>query len=305
MHKEPNMQNSIMAVSGVESVGAITYSRLPGDVPLDKLRELWIARGFNENFLPQDPTAENVLRRALNNVKHGIRVLLRPLAGKHGFALVAETVKDDQLDYGTHDMLRARVEYPDPKVGGNVKLIITPIDHPKADAIRAQFELLNNTVAASAFGGGWLWRYLVHRCRAVSLRDGGGFYFIPRDMMDQWNAWCDTIQEACPGVTIYRIPAVSGSEAVAAIMDSMRAEAEAAVEAINAELLRTGNDALGKRALQNREARTREVRDKLAHYEKLFEVQLDDLREKLESLNTEIGGALLMLADDDDDLEKE
>jgi len=298
MQKKPNMQPSIMAIPGAESVGAITYSRLTNDVSLKRLRELWTERGFAKKMFISPPTAENTLRRALSSARHGLRMLLRPLEGKNGFALVAETAKDDQLDYDIKGMLRARIDYPDASKPEETTLTISPADHPRADGIKARYEELCDTVAATAFGAGWLWRYLAPRCRAVSLRDFGGIYFIPRDMMDQWNAWCDTIEEACPGVKIYRIPAVSGTEALEAIMDSLRLEAETAIASINEELLRTGSDALGKRALKNREQRTREVRDKVAHYENLFQVNLDDLQAQLNSLNTEIGGALLILADD-------
>ena len=284
-----------MAVSGVESVGAITYARLVNDIPLEKLYALWVARGFDEKLLPPPATHENTLRRALVATRHGMRTLLRPLEGRNGFALVSETAKDDKLDYDTSKMLRARVDAPENEP---VQLTITPSDHPYATGIRAQFEALQHTISAHSFGSGWLWRYIAPRCQAVSLRDFGGIYFIPRGMLAQWNAWSDTIEEACPGVKIYRIPAVSGAEAIEAVMDSVRAEAEAAIAAINEELLRTGKDALGKRALRNREQRTREVRDKIAHYEGLFEIQLDDLRGQLDSLNTEIGGALLLLAED-------
>lgn len=298
MPKKPNMQPNIMAVAGAESVGAITYSRLTNDVPLKRLRELWEKRGFEEKVLISPPTPENTLRRALASARHGLRMLLRPLEGKNGFALVAETAKEDQLDYDIRGMLRARIDYPDAQKPEETTLSISPATHPQAESIKARYAELSDTVAATAFGAGWIWRYLAPRCRAVSLRDFGGIYFIPRDMMDQWNAWCDTIEEACPGVKIYRIPAVSGTEALEAIMDSLRAEAETAIAAINEELLRTGSDALGKRALQNRESRTREVRDKVAHYEKLFQVNLTDLQAQLDSLNTEIAGALLMIADD-------
>jgi hypothetical protein len=298
MQKKQNTQPQIMAVAGAESVGAITYARLTNDVSIKKLRELWTARGFDENLFISAPTAENTLRRALASARHGMRMLLRPLEGKNGFALVAETAKDDQLDYDIQGMLRARIDYPDASHPEQANLTITPANHTQTNSIRARFEELRDTVAATAFGAGWIWRYLAPRCKSVSLRDFGGIYFIPRDMVDQWDAWCDTIEEACPGVKIYRIPAVSGAEALEAIMDSLRMEAETAIASINEELLKTGTEALGKRALRNREAQTREVRNKVAHYERLFQVNLDDLQAQLNSLNTEIAGALLLLADD-------
>lgn len=298
MQQKPNMQPGIMAIPGAESVGAITYSRLTNDVPLKKLRELWTERGFDEKLFISAPTAENTLRRSLSSARHGLRMLLRPLEGKNGFALVAETAKDDQLDYDVRGMLRARIDYPDAAHPEHANLTISPANHPRAEGIRARYEELRDTVAATAFGAGWLWRYLAPISHAVSLRDCGGIYFIPRDMMPQWDAWCNTIEEACPGVKIYRIPAVSGTEALEAIMDSLRLEAETAIFSINEELQKTGTDALGKRALKNREVRTREVRDKVAHYEKLFQINLDDLQKQLDSLNAEIGGALLLLADD-------
>jgi len=301
MQQKTNMQQ-VFAVTDVDqSVGAITYCKLTADISIEELREQWIARGFDVSLLPSLPTAENVLRRALESVRTGLRVLLRPLAGKHGFALVAEHVNEDKLDYDTHAMLRARIEHDsnNPETG---YLVVTPSNHPHADLIRQRYNELQKTISPGAFGSSWLWRILAPRCYAVTLRESGGMYFIPRANIEQWNAWVQVIEDTCPGVKIYRLPAVSAAEAITAIMDAVRGEAESAVKAINDELGRTGTDALGKRALENRKSRTEAVRNKVQHYENLFAIKLDDLRSQLDSLNTEITGALLMLAPEDDDL---
>jgi len=294
----------IIAISGLETAGEITYCRLSGDVDLQKLHETWLNHGLPEDLLPSPPTEEFALQRVLEEMKSGYRVLLRKLAGKSGFALVHEEATDEELTYNTSNMLKARIrrqEITDQQGNKTIQPVVqvAPKDHPQAEQIREQFEKYRNTMASRVFGGRWLWGRLAGTCKAVSLRESGGIYFIPRDQVDTWHRYCEAIHEACAGIKIFRIPAVEEEDAVDAVLAAIKAEAEVAVAAIEEEINREGDNALGLRALQTRQRRAQEVRSKVAHYESLFSRQLPELQRHIDDLDTEITGAILMCEPDD------
>jgi hypothetical protein len=87
-----------------------------------------------------------------------------------------------------------------------------------------------------------------------------------------------------------------------AILAAVQQEAESAVSLIDEEISREGEDSLGTRALVSRKKRAQSIRAKVAYYEKLFSTELPALQQRLEDLDVEIAGAILMLEDPDDNL---
>jgi len=292
------MKPGIFAVSDVNSAGEITYCRLSGDVDVDKLREVWEARGLDPALLPDPPTDEYALKRACLESKGNFRVLVRPLQGVAGYALVTETADGQDLKYDTDGMLRAYITYDKSDAGQSVsKAVVEPKDHPKAKSIRALFEEYRGTLSSRIIGGKWLWGKLAVLCKSVSLRDTGGVYFIPSDCVEQWHAFCDAIEEASLS-TIFHIPAVRAEEAIFAVLAALQVEAESEIASMAEELSRADDGALGARALRSRAMRSRDVRAKVQHYEKLFERAVPGLQEKIDALDADIASAVLLLSPD-------
>lgn len=281
------MQNELIAVSdqSVENAGEITYCRITGSIDLDRLAQVWSEAGLPEYLLPKRPSAESSLKTALQSVKCGKRQLLRPLQGITGFALVDETAFADNLDYDTEGMLRAKV-VKSPLSEPTLKF--QPEDHPLVYPVRQMYERVQNHLQGSQVGA-WLWNKLAFDCRAVSLRETGGVYFIPRSELPRWRKFTKAIQQASD-VKIFAIPAVCAEEAVDAVFDALMQEVNQQVATIGHNLT-----SAGKRALSTRRARSELLKSKVEHYESLFSRELPNLKQQIDDLTSDISTASIML----------
>jgi hypothetical protein len=301
---EPTQDTTAAANPGVvavtdqmEAAGAIVYIRTSGGIPLEALSQEWHSRGLTPELLPSGRTEDSALRRALADVKRGGRELIRPLAGHAGLALVDEEAKEDDLDYAI--ILRARVAYT-PQVNDtdpSAHVVVDPADHDRADDLRDSFNE-HLTKLSNAKISQWIWGTLGASVQTVSLRETGGVYFVPRTHLDSWNEMAGAISTVAD-VKFYGIPAMESEDAVEAILDAITAEAEAAVTRMDEDLSKTGDEALGSRALKTREAQTQVLREKVEAYEKLLNRKLPELTGNLDGLESNIGGALLVSMADD------
>ncbi len=130
---------------------------------------------------------------------------------------------------------------------------------------------------------------------AVSLRESGGVYFIPKSGVDYWSKIANAVEAGGAG-SVFRIPAVRTAEAVAAITDAVTAEAEAAALALEEELTKTGDDALGKRAIATRTKTVQELLAKLNSYEELLGQQLA-VRERVSTLQSTLSAVALTMTE--------
>lgn len=283
---EKNLADLIITPDMIESgqAGTVSYWKLSGSVELPKLAEAWKAQGLNAAMLPSAPSAETALRRAVGE-QGSKRRLIRPLKRRGAWAIVAEaTVGDRSLDYA----VEARVFWSNGKVeieGGNYDLGV---------AIREGFERHKDTLSPEDVSG-WLVKR-IEALMAVSLRDTGGVYFVPRESVATWRAICTAVESAATH-KVFRIPAMKNSEAAAAILDAITAEAEAAATAIETELEKGADDedaALGGRALATRDEHCRSMIGKIGSYERILGVRLDALRERFGRLQADITAATLL-----------
>lgn len=288
-----NGTDIVAMTDGTETAGAIVYCRVSGAIQLNALGPKWRAAGCDTKLLPAGRTEESALKRALQELPKGFRKLIRPLDKFTGFALVNEQADGDDLDYDV--MLRARVVYTPPVVEGDpmtCECKVEPEDHELADAIRAGFQkhlgsLTNNKISS------WVWGKLAPTCEALSLRDTGGIYFIPRNHIDAWRKMVGVIKDVSD-VMFFEIPAMATDEAVEAILDAVGQEAQTEIDKIAEELARTGDDAIGEKALATREARMRAVRTKVRSYESLLSQVMPSLHSKLDDLDADITAAMLI-----------
>lgn len=282
----------VVAVTNqMQATGAIVYCRTSGGIPLAELEAEWHRLGLDPDLLPGGRTEDAALRRALLDVKFGARELVRPLAGSAGLALVDESAQNEDLDYVI--LLRARVVYT-PHAPTTVA--VDPPDHPRAVALADAFaehllKLSNAKISA------WIWGILGGHVRTVSLRETGGVYFVPKTTLATWRGMTEAISNVAD-VKFYEIPAMNSDDAVEAILDAIQAEAEAEINGMAVDLAKTGEEALGKRALATREGTARRVRDKVREYETLLGKQLAGLQSKMDTLDADLSAAMLMASDD-------
>jgi hypothetical protein len=277
-------REQLVITSTIETAGCVTYSRCASETDLVKLTAAWEAQGLDVKALPSPPKDEVALGRAVN-AQAEKRKLVRPLARRGAWAIVQETVVEGQPPtYSTRMTVRSENGIPiSAAVDASGDEYIT-----MRAAISAAFESYRLMLAHSDVSA-WLID-MAYKLGAVSLRESGGVYFIPRTNTSIWMKVAAALDAV--GSSVFTIPAMKTAEAVAAITDAITAEAAALSKSIEDEMEKTGEDALGSRALKTRVNTLEEMIAKVSTYEELIGRQLE-IRERVQRLSANVSAAAL------------
>ena len=272
--------------------GSVSYWRASGSVSIATMAKAWDAAGLDVALFRKAPEPETALRRAVLdlakretiNDKSERRVLIRPQKEASTWAVVEEIVQEGAKPVYT-------------------PLVIVSFDGTSGPRVEqslgsyAQTLQIEATLKAAYFAQqglfapeditGWLVK-LAYGHGAVTLRDSGGVYFIPRPAMEFWNKAADAIQSASAH-KVFRIPAMRNDEAVAAIIDAVTQEAEQEAQKINDEIMA----GLGDRAIETRKDRIAALLTKVGSYEELVGQKMK-ISERLESLQASVATAKLI-----------
>lgn len=294
MSKFVNPETDIVVTpEALSTAGAVSYWRAGGTISIAALSKAWVDAGLDEKLIRKEPESETALRRAvldlaerrdLNKTTER-RVLIRPCAEPHTWAVVEEIAEEGFAPvYTTLVIVGFENDAPKFATVGASEGIATDIEARVQAGFSSQRGLFDPADVT-----GWLVKLAYKTCKAVTLRDSGGVYFIPRTAMDFWNKAADVI-ETVSGKRhkVFRIPAMKNAEAVEAIVDAITAEAEAVAQQIDDQV----NAGLGARALETRKAAVNELLAKIASYEELVGQQLK-VRERVESLGAAVAAAAL------------
>lgn len=305
-----NVLSNLISIPGVEDgklAGKTVWGAFSGDINLDALEREWAAEGLAPELLPNRPTAEKALRKALTEVKRGARELIRPL-GKDaktgdrikGYSLIDEKADGEVLAHTQGIVATVGWNTDDPDNAYQVA-VVTPADDPRAQQIRDLFDEYRNRLTARDQIGPWIFTKLaIGHCDAIGLRATGGVYFIPPKRLAEFEKFCEVLRRVGSSKVV-GIPTVECEDAVEAVLEGVKTAAAKLIEDTERDLAKTGDAALGESALETRKKRAQAMRDKLGRYESLLGTALPDIHEKLESLNADIAGAVLLAGGTDDD----
>jgi hypothetical protein len=271
---------------GDERAGTGTWWRLSGGVTYEAFKAAWLAQGLPEKWLPNPTTPMRALVIALHE-QAGQRRLVRPLAQRGRYSLVAETAEGDTLDYGQD--LTASVD----KDG---ILTITPAWHPRADDLRKGYHAALDVLATNEISL-WLAR-LADKVQAVPLRIGGGIYFVPPTATEMWDRAAKAI-ESVTAHAIYQMPVMKSDDVVRAVLDALRDDTNRELGAIADEIAATPD--LPARSLNARVRRCDVLLTRLGAYESLLGDALVAITEQVDSLRADIASAALLADDTADD----
>jgi len=298
-----NPERDLLITPEVEACGCVTYWRAGSPIKIADLRAAWEAAGLDMALFRKAPEPATALRRAVLdlatretiNAKTERRVLVRPQQEPSTWAVVEEIVAEGVPPAYTTLEIISFVKDNGPQ--------FYTVDGTKEQAahilvtVMAGFQAQQGLLAPEDITT-WLVK-LAEAKNAVTLRDTGGVYFIPRQSLDFWNKAADAI-EAASGKThrVFRIPAMRNDEATDAIIDAVTAEAEAMAKKIDEEV----TSGLGDRALETRKGRIADMLQKVGSYELLVGQQLK-IRERLEALQASVAMANLVASASDEERE--
>jgi hypothetical protein len=293
MSNNSNPQVVAVADAHGDFVGSIVWWRLSGGLDLEQLYECWERAGLPKQWLPEEPSCERAFRRACKAQKEP-RVLVRPLEGGKGFAIVREHAKGDDLSHNvalrfTLDVVkRVRATGPDGT--------LLPIGANKTvDVVRDAYRYYQDNLMQQDVSS-WLCK-MMDKLGAVTLRDTGGVYFIPAHSLAKWEEMCRCIKGSKERPTsahaMLGVPAVRTDQAVEAALDAIAHESTQAADklekVLDAHLTgESDDDTLGAKALGTRVKRAEGIEAKLSQYEQLLGAKLPELHERLEALRANL-----------------
>lgn len=273
----------VIAVPGMtaDTVGAVVFWRLSGDVRRSELELLWLAEGLDPQDLPVPTSPASALARAVR--EQASRSLFpRPIGRGDGWALVQERPGEEVPDYTVK--LRVVLTDTGPQVqaqsmtGGWL-----PVDEDDslAQEVTRSYNDHLTTLSGSDFSS-WLVKR-AEALKAVRLRDTGGIYFVPRDSVPQWQKTVSVVRH-CTEHVVSEIPALRSDEAVGAVMEAIIREAGEVMTQIEADLR---NSELGSRALDARVETVCRTMTKVEGYGDLLGRSMADVTSRLDDLRAQ------------------
>jgi hypothetical protein len=290
---------NLVAIQGdteIETAGAISYWSLEGEVELAALKEALAIEGLDAGLMPEGTTRQEALSRGAKAACVDNRQLIRPIS-RGAWAFVQEKVADanEGAEIEHLHLLTGRVEVVETGDGQKVERYdVRPakgiertealdqlVDQIKAEADRQRGILNANDVSY------WLVR-TAKALHAVSLRDRGGVYFVPRDVLPTWRKVARVLADETQH-KVFEIPAVQTEDAVEAILTAVRTHVAAkfaeAEEYLRGKVSNKGLNAL-ERSLDD-------THGFVSHYVSLLGQALPDLADKLENIKGALVAARL------------
>jgi hypothetical protein len=299
-----NTNHGIISIDDKEldknACGRITMWSLNGDVTVEALAKALKDAG-SPAIPPEAPTAIVALHRAVDVVAKASKAKTHQIRRGH-WAIVnkgAVVTSEDEAPADPVDPNAPTLPAPPDSRPGDRKLVynVEAIARVEGDnlvvegegeaLIRAAFDAAKATLAPTDVGN-WLCDKLT-ALGAVPLRDRGGVYFIPRDVVQKWEKIVVALK-ACSGHVVHKIPALRSADAVEAILAAVTADTRAACDKITGEI---ADGSVGKRALASREEQTAELLARVERYERLLGQRLDDLRGVMAETGKAIAVAIL------------
>jgi hypothetical protein len=292
----------VVTPEALTTAGCVSYWRVSGNIEIAALHRAWVAAGLDPALIRKAPEPETAFRRAVLDLARRERIviagqeaerrtLVRPCKEPHTWAIVEEIVQQGEAPmYTTLVIASCANGAPQfqPIAASDDQLVaITAAASANFAAQQGQFDPADITT--------WLVK-LAYANGAVTLRDSGGVYFIPRPAVDFWSRAATVIETVSQRAhQIFRIPAMRNAEAVEAIVTAVTAEAEQVAKEIEDQI----NAGLGARALETRKAAASALLAKVASYETLVGQQIA-VRERVEALQASLATAALALMVSDD-----
>lgn len=245
------------------SAGCVTFWKLSQDTIRQQIVDGWTAIGQEwGNLAPAERTAQACLKEVLSDKFKDC--IIRPLQSQEGFAVLRETrFKDDVItstvcavatdDNGVIDMRRGY----DPQLQAELEV-----------ALKRERAMLKPAQVASGL-------VAVLKCMTgtLTLRPTGGFYWVEAANIDLYKRLCRVVEQAALGqqTCVYQISHHFDADSIRAVRDALLTEIDNEAEQIIKDV---DSGELGERALKSRAERAEELKDKVAHFERILNESL-------------------------------
>lgn len=278
-----------MNTRSISATGAVTYFSL-GPSRKDLLEARLADLGLAE-FAPKGRTDEAALKQSLGDLVQASKAMQKNQAvaryivphkdhKTNGFEVAVAEKGTHRNEYSVD--FSARVE------SGRV---CVRMGYADVHSLQRLFETYKSELAATAVSGALV--KILAKLEGVALREAGGVYWLPEYSLDVWRQVIAATEAAKAGDKenkIYILTVKMDQDACRAVRDAIVAEVTAAAVLIDQEV-RTGT--LGEEALENRQAASVGLLERVEAYESILGEALSGLKACVNSVQHSITVAAL------------
>jgi uncharacterized protein Veg len=278
----------------------ISWTLAPNGVGIDDLVTTLAEAGFDESYIPVDPTPSQALLNMLNRMFKKATTLIRSVRHPRGVqGQVQATYAVVPKDEGEEDKVIFREEFKVAAVlvqkgePGNTYIdsdlwFADEVPQDKIDTMLAEYPTYLRTMY-SLEQSQWLTRLCKSVLKGIVMEGGSGHYFIEPSMVPIWRKLNRELRKL--GIFLHEIPAMKSQQAVEAVLSSLRAMLTKSMEELETDLQKYAekrNDPnarkVQRRVLEERQNRMNKDLNLIERYEQLFSVRLEDMRANLEKM---------------------
>lgn len=261
-------QSNLVAIDNNTEAGAVIYWSLRGGlISHDKFCEAWKAAGGNPACLPDRPSPETALRRAVA-ARGTKRRLARPGSRRGTWSIVQEVAVGEDMEY--RQLARAHLDEGSLVVKG---------DAAECSAIEQAFTEALGSLTQDDVSAWLVW--FIDAYSAVRLKPNGGLYYLPPAEAPDFARVAKLVEKICIDmISIEYIPAMNRSSVVRAVLDGLMQEIAGFTSVID-EAIEKG---VGKRALRNRAAECDAQIERMSAYESMLGSRVEKLRSQINAV---------------------
>lgn len=275
----PLRQRLIATESDTGASGVITYWSLSGSANHATMLSAWVMAGMNEDDFIKPVSALVALRRAVEEVGPA-GCLVKPLEQtEEGYTCLIPTQSKGKKQTWQTIFSAFITQAGKLDVWVEDDEVLQQDPRKLAGHIEDQMMVELGTLRAMDISM-WLVK-MADRVRAVSLRESGGFYFIPKGVnQDMWERTA-TVLAHTSAARIMTIPAMHSHQATLAVVQALTDEISASTKSMQEAL-----DAarMGKRALDTKIGTCADMIEKIDTYEGLLGAKMTEMREAVDTL---------------------
>lgn len=175
--------------------------------------------------------------------------------------------------------------------GESISFRFAPFDSGLYRDISLHAEASLATLGASAVGK--VLSDVVDKLGGVSLRDGGGVYWLPERSAADWSRFAADIESAGVGNSVYAMQVAADAEMVRCVGDRMTGEVGTQLESLEAEL---GAFTMTPETVEKRRAKMEELMRQVENFENAFATRLEAVRESFSKVSGLFGAYSLLQA---------
>lgn len=270
---------TILSDAGEHLGDMVWWTLSDASTPRADLEAIWSGVGLSMSLLPESPTAEKAFKTAARSCQVGVPDKLIRLGKDEEDELVFAVVHETRTGDGSvhhHQEARVILNRAAEQVASDVP------DHALVQAIRDAYQLLRHTHTADDVR-----RAIVKALRswaAVTLREGGGVYWVPRT----YSREVRRLEEAIGRIGsshLYVIPVHHTSAGVDTLGEVAKGSLEAELAALQQELQAfQAHPPERASTLERRLEAFTALRSRAQLYRDILKVHVDDLEAQLDTM---------------------